>query len=93
MRRANTNILPHRSADHLVTWGPFAITRNPIYIGNNLLMLGIGLCFENFWFVLFGIAASLAVDRLAIRREERHLAELFGKEWTEYSSCVPRWLV
>lgn len=93
MRRAHTNILPHRPADHLVTWGPFSITRNPIYVGNNLLMLGIGLCFENLWFVLFGIAASLLVDRLAIRREECHLAKLFGKEWTEYSSCVPRWLI
>ena len=93
MRRAHTNILPHRAADHLVTWGPFAFTRNPIYVGNTLSMLGAGFCFENLWFVLFGLVGGFAVDRLAICREELHLAKLFGDRWTEYTSRVPRWLM
>jgi protein-S-isoprenylcysteine O-methyltransferase Ste14 len=93
MRSAGTNILPHRSANHLVIRGPFAVTRNPIYAGNTLLLLGIGLCFGNLWFVIFGLGGALAVDRLAIRREEHHLAALFGDEWTRYSSRVPRWLI
>ena len=92
MRRANTNILPHRAADRLVTWGPFAFTRNPIYVGNTLVMLGAGFWFGNLWFVLFGLVGAFVVDRLAIRREELHLAALFGDRWMEYSSRVPRWL-
>jgi protein-S-isoprenylcysteine O-methyltransferase Ste14 len=93
MRRAHTNILPHRAADFLVTSGPFAFTRNPIYVGNTLSMLGAGFCFENTWFVLFGIVGAFMVDRLAIRREEIHLAASFGARWTEYSSRVPRWFI
>jgi protein-S-isoprenylcysteine O-methyltransferase Ste14 len=80
MRSARTNILPHRAADHLVVRGPFAFTRNPIYAGNTLLLFGVGLYLGNFWFVIFGLTGAIAVDRLAIRREERHLAQLFGNE-------------
>lgn len=93
MRRLQTNILPHRTAGRLVTTGPFNFTRNPIYVGNATLMAGIGLAFENLWFVLLGVISALAVDRLAIRREERHLAARFGQDWIDYASRVPRWLI
>ena len=93
MRRVHTNILPHRATDHLVTWGPFSFTRNPIYVGNTLLMLGAGICFENLWFMLFGLVGAFVVNRLAIRREELHLTTLFGDRWAEYTSRVPRWLM
>jgi protein-S-isoprenylcysteine O-methyltransferase Ste14 len=93
MRIARTNILPHRPADRLVSLGPFAITRNPIYAGNTLLLAGAGLCVGNLWFIIVGLVGALAVDRLAIRREELHLAALLGDEWAQYSSCVPRWSI
>ena len=35
--------MPNRAADHLVTKGPFSFTRNPIYLGNTMLMIGIGI--------------------------------------------------
>lgn len=93
MRRAQTNILPHRGAGRLVTTGPFRFTRNPIYVGNATLMAGIGFAFGNLWFVLLGMISALVVDRLAIRREERHLAARFGQDWVDYASRVPRWLI
>lgn len=93
MRHLQTNILPHRGAGRLVTTGPFRFTRNPIYVGNATLMAGIGFVFGNFWFVLLGVVSALVVDRLAIRREERHLAKRFGQDWIDYASRVPRWLI
>lgn len=93
MRRLQTNILPHRGADRLVTTGPFRFTRNPIYVGNATLMAGVGLAFGNVWFVLLGGISALVVDRLAVRREERHLAKRFGQDWIDYASRVPRWLI
>ncbi|NVN85220.1 MAG: isoprenylcysteine carboxylmethyltransferase family protein [Rhodopseudomonas sp.] len=93
MRRANTNIMPNRAADLLVTWGPFRFSRNPIYLANTLLLIGIGLAYGNSWFVAGGFLSAMIVDRLAIRREERHLAARFGADWTAYAAKTPRWLL
>ncbi|WP_238122335.1 MULTISPECIES: methyltransferase family protein [unclassified Xanthobacter] len=92
LRRAHTNILPHRAADHLVTHGPFALTRNPIYLGNTLLVLGIGLVLSNAWLMGAALVAAFATDRLAARREEWHLAAKFGPAFTSYAARVPRWI-
>ena len=93
MRRAKTNILPHRGADVLVTWGPFRFSRNPIYVANTVLLFGAGLAFANYWLIVCMIVADVLVDRLAIRREEIHLAARFGQSWSDYAARTPRWLV
>lgn len=92
MRRRRANILPHRAATALVSTGPFAWSRNPIYLANALLLLGLGGLFDNAWFFVVAPVAAFATDRLAIRREERHLAALFGAAWSDYAGRVPRWL-
>ncbi len=92
MRRRRANILPHRAATTLVTTGPFAWSRNPIYLGNTLLLAGCGLAIGNPWFLAAALAAALAVTGLAIRREEAHLAALFGEDWQRYAARTGRWL-
>jgi protein-S-isoprenylcysteine O-methyltransferase Ste14 len=92
MRRHRANILPHRAATALVTSGPFALSRNPIYLGNTLVMIGAALLFASLWLLLAAAAAALAVWALAIRREEAHLAAQFGGAWTDYTKRTPRWL-
>jgi len=93
MRAARTNILPHRAADRLVSWGPFRFSRNPIYLANTALLIGIGLAFGNAWFLPLAAISAVLVDRLAIRREERHLAIKFGNDWIAYAAATPRWLI
>jgi protein-S-isoprenylcysteine O-methyltransferase Ste14 len=92
MMLAGANILPNRPAGRLVTNGPFALSRNPIYLGNTTLMLGIGLAWNAFWFLPLAFCAAALVEMLAIRREEAHLALLFGPEWAAYAAKTPRWL-
>lgn len=92
MWRRKTNIFPHRGADALITSGPFRFTRNPIYLGNTVAMLGLSVYLDNGWFALLGLGAAFAVDRLAIRREEAHLAARFKEAWLSYSAHTPRWL-
>ena len=92
MWRARTNILPNRGADSLINSGPFRFTRNPIYLGNTVVMLGVSFYFDNGWFLLLGLVAAILVHHLAIRREEIHLAKRFGDEWRNYSTRTPRWL-
>jgi protein-S-isoprenylcysteine O-methyltransferase Ste14 len=92
MRRLRANIQPHRAATALVTSGPFALSRNPIYLGNTLLIAGAGLAFDALWLVPMAAAAAYLVTVLAIRREEAHLAARFGDSWTAYTAQTPRWL-
>ena len=92
LSRNQANILPHRAATRLVTSGPFAVSRNPIYLGNTLLMAGAALAFDNIWLLACGLAAALAVRQLAILREEAHLATRFGDEWHAYAGRTRRWL-
>ena len=91
MWRHRANILPHRAATALVTTGPFAWSRNPIYLGNTLLLAGAAFAFHNPWFLPAAFAAAVAVTRLAIVREEAHLAQLFGAEWETYRGRTARW--
>jgi protein-S-isoprenylcysteine O-methyltransferase Ste14 len=92
MWRARTNILPHKAAGTLVTNGPFRFSRNPIYVGNTITLFAMALAFSNLWYAAAAFAMAFLVDRLAIRREEIHLALRFGETWNAYASRTPRWL-
>ncbi len=92
MHRHRTTILPNKGSDHLVTEGPFGLTRNPIYVGNTMLTLGIGLIGGIVWFLPAALLAAFATQKLAIEREERHLDSRFGKRYRDYRKRVRRWL-
>jgi protein-S-isoprenylcysteine O-methyltransferase Ste14 len=92
LRQANTTVLPNRVSEHLVTSGPFALTRNPIYLGNTMLTTGIGLIVGSVWFLLFAVLAAFVTQKLTIEREERHLEARFGKRYRDYRHRVRRWL-
>jgi len=92
MWRARANIMPHRAATALVSHGPFAWSRNPIYLGNTCLLLGAGLAFAIAWFIPAALLAAALASRLAIVREEAHLNARFGHEWRDYRLRVKRWL-
>lgn len=74
----------------LVTGGPFAYSRNPIYVGLFLLFLGQQITLQSYGIfvaVLFGIA----IHRAAIK-EESLLAKHFGKNYTFYRKQVSRYV-
>lgn len=91
MSRQRANILPHRAATALVTSFPFSWSRNPIYLGNTIAMTGAAFAFANPWFLPAAMLAALAVTHFAIRREEAHLAALFGAAWDAYARRTARW--
>lgn len=91
LRLHEANILPNRPASRLVTTGIYAWSRNPIYLGNGILLAGAALAFCNLWFLPAAAIASFAVLRLAVLREERHLAARFGAAWEDYRSRTGRW--
>lgn len=92
LRRAHTTIMPHRGALVLVSDGPYRFSRNPIYVGNTIVIAGLGVVIASWWLLLAAFAATALVFVLAVRREEMHLALRFGAAWDSYASRVRRWV-
>ena len=92
MRRAKTPINPNAMPEHLVTEGPFGITRNPIYRADTLLLIGVGLVSGITWFLPLALIAAFVTQKVAIDKEERWLAEKFGKRYRDYAKRVRRWI-
>lgn len=92
LHRAKTTVMPHQAASHLVTTGPFARFRNPIYMADVMLLLGIAELSKNIWFAVAAALFVPLVTWLAILPEERHLAARFGADWESYRERSRRWL-
>jgi protein-S-isoprenylcysteine O-methyltransferase Ste14 len=92
MARAKTPVNPNAQPEHLVTEGPFGITRNPIYLADTLLLIGVGLVSGIAWFLLLALIAAFITKKMAIEREERWLADKFGKRYRDYAKRVRRWI-
>jgi protein-S-isoprenylcysteine O-methyltransferase Ste14 len=76
----------------LVASGPFRWVRNPLYIGNAVLWIGLALVAQLPWLVA-PIALLLALEYHAIVRwEEQLLAERLGQPYRDYMRAVPRWV-
>ena len=76
----------------LVASGPFRWVRNPLYIGNAVLWIGLALVAQLPWLVA-PIALLLALEYHAIVRwEEQLLAERLGQPYRDYMRAVPRWI-
>jgi protein-S-isoprenylcysteine O-methyltransferase Ste14 len=86
-----TTVRPDRAAAALVTDGPYAWSRNPIYVADVLILLGIAELTKNVWFVMAAAVFAILVTVLAIGPEERHLAAKFGRDWDAYTERVRRW--
>jgi len=90
--RARTTVRPDAGASVLVTWGPFWRFRNPIYLADVMILLGLAELTKNVWFVIVAAVFVLLVTWLAILPEERHLEAKFGDEWRAYKARARRWL-
>ena len=91
-RRARTTLDPHGSANQVVTSGIYRFTRNPIYLGFLLLVLGLPLNSGLYWGIVLAPFYVLVMNRLVIQHEEAYLERKFGKTYTDYLSRVRRWL-
>jgi protein-S-isoprenylcysteine O-methyltransferase Ste14 len=87
--------LPERverlASPFLVTFGPYAFTRNPGYLAELALWLGWAILFGSVA-VLLGFVGMTVVIILILPREERGLEKQFGETYRQYQARVPRWL-
>lgn len=91
-RRAGTNVDPFEPALKLVTTGPYRFTRNPMYLGMVLFMLGLSLVLSLEWGLIFTPVLWFAYDRLVVAREEAYLTNKFGQPYRDLLDRTRRWL-
>jgi protein-S-isoprenylcysteine O-methyltransferase Ste14 len=90
-RRIGTNTRPSQPTLALATTGIFNWTRNPMYVGGSLALLGIAIAFALDWVILLLVASLPLVHYGIIRREERYLERKFGDDYRRYETKVPRY--
>lgn len=78
-------------ASALVTDGPHALSRNPMYVGMAGLLAAHALVRGSCTAGLPVLAYVIAIDRMQIPAEEAAMQDRFGKDYEEYRSRVPRW--
>jgi protein-S-isoprenylcysteine O-methyltransferase Ste14 len=92
MARRGTGLLPGEPSTTVLERGPFALSRNPLYVGLLVLSAGIALLAGSLW-ALVALPLEWALLRWgAVLPEERYLAAKFGDTYADYRSRVRRWL-
>ena len=87
-----TALLPGGATTIVIDRGPFAWSRNPLYIGLLVGSAGMGLVVGSVW-ALIALPLEWALLRWgAVVPEERYLTAKFGAAYTDYTSRVRRWL-
>ena len=91
-RQAQTSVMPYKPTTAIISTGPFAFTRNPLYLGMTLLYVGITLIGNTIWPLVLLPFVLAVMQRGVIEREERYLERKFGDEYLRYKSRVRRWI-
>jgi protein-S-isoprenylcysteine O-methyltransferase Ste14 len=89
--RIGTNARPSQPTLALATTGMFTWTRNPMYVGGSLALLGIAIGFALDWVIMLLVVSLPVVHYGIILREERYLERKFGDEYRRYKAKVSRY--
>jgi len=91
-RRARTTTVPGKSSVKLVTWGPYRLTRNPMYVGLAIAYLGEAGLLKQIWPFLVLPLTVAYLNWIVIPVEEAKLKEVFQDAYEQYSARVRRWI-
>ncbi|PWJ54269.1 protein-S-isoprenylcysteine O-methyltransferase Ste14 [Dyadobacter jejuensis] len=80
-------------AEKLVTEGIFNHGRNPLYVGNILMLAGVGILSNSLLYVLVVIPGFLFIYQAIVLAEENFLRGKFGKDFDNYTQRVNRWII
>jgi protein-S-isoprenylcysteine O-methyltransferase Ste14 len=91
-QKHQTTVNPYAGAKRLCTAGPFQYSRNPIYVGDWLILAGSSVGLHTLWPVWLAPIVWAGIRYGVIRHEEAHLLSRFGEEYRAYQARVRRWL-
>jgi protein-S-isoprenylcysteine O-methyltransferase Ste14 len=79
-------------AEDLVTDGIFRHCRNPLYVGNIFMLLGVGVISNSLFFLLFVVPFFCFIYQAIVLAEENYLRNRFGVSYLAYTNDVNRWI-
>ena len=88
---AGSNVPTNRATTTVVDSGPYHFTRNPIYLGMFLGLIGLAIAFDNLWLLLMLVPFVFIIRYGVVAREEAYLERKFGDIYRGYCS-LRRWL-
>lgn len=91
-KKNKTTLNPNQASSKLVISGPFKFSRNPMYLGMFLMLLGISIYFGNLGSILISIIFFLMIKIVVITFEEKKMSEKFGSQFDNYKLKVRRWI-
>ena len=92
LHRRKTTVLPHGYPTHLVTDGPYAMSRNPIYVALTAAYCAAALLIARAWPLVFLAAPLMVMQRGIIPFEEQRMRAAFGERYEDYCRRVRRWI-
>ena len=90
--RAGSNVPTNLPTTTIVESGPYRFTRNPIYLGMFLGLIGLAIAFDNPWLLMMLAVFAPIIRYGVVAREEAYLERKFGDVYRGYRSRVRRWL-
>jgi protein-S-isoprenylcysteine O-methyltransferase Ste14 len=92
MTRAGSNVPTSMPSKIIVANGPYRLTRNPIYLGMMLSLIGLAIAFDSVWSLAALVVFFLVIRYGVVAREEAYLERKFGDDYRSYRAHVRRWL-
>lgn len=92
MRRSRTTVIPHQNAAALVQSGIFSRTRNPIYLGDLLILAGLILRFDAILSLVLLPVFLWVIERRFVIPEEDRLRRKFRADFARYCQKTRRWI-
>ena len=91
-KTVGTNIMTFDKPDLLVTSGPFKFSRNPMYLGMGVVVIGLALMLGSAWPLLPAAGFCIILDRWYVQFEEEKMLQTFGEDYEAYKRTVRRWI-
>lgn len=91
-QRARAAYDPKKPGSGFVTSGIYHYTRNPVYLGFVLILIGLGLSMGTYWGIVLAWPLIVFMNNLVIKPEEINLERRFKNQFLKYKASVRRWL-
>lgn len=91
-KQNQTAIVPFRESSYLIRESIFNYSRNPIYLGMIIILIGVWIYLGSLTPIFIIPLFSWLIQELFIKEEERMLEDKFGEDYKEYKATVRRWI-